>query len=288
MSNLIEEYMRDFGQKINTKPELEPIDDSEIKEELSKLTVVLLAGGKGERIRSVTHNEDINKVMIRPLEQESLIEMTIKMYANAGVQNFVVLTGFLGNKVMEHLGDGSKYGVTINYSPDPDRLVGSGGAILNALTNGTLHEDNMIIIHNPDDIIILGDGKSFPVELVRHHIHGRNNGTLSTIVAVPYTSYAYSGMIIDKGFVRAIQKYPKIYVPAHTGVTAFEPEALQLFKKYIDINKKTSFENVILPILSNENKLFAYVIPTSAWIPVNDLKGLNAARSRLRSIGLPK
>lgn len=121
MSNLIEEYMRDFGQKINTKPELEPIDDSEIKEELSKLTVVLLAGGKGERIRSVTHNEDINKVMIRPLEQESLIEMTIKMYANAGVQNFVVLTGFLGNKVMEHLGDGSKYGVTINYSPDPDR-----------------------------------------------------------------------------------------------------------------------------------------------------------------------
>jgi len=280
--------MQEFGQKINTSPELSDVSQDAISKKLSDLFVVLLAGGKGERIRSVTHNEDINKVMIRPLEKESLIELAIKMYANVGVRNFVVLTGFLADKVMEHLGNGSKYGVSIRYSPDPDRLVGSGGAVLNAIVNGVLPEDKMIIIHNPDDLIILDDGKSFPVELVRHHIFGLLHGTLATVVAVPYTSYAYSGMVIDKGLVRSIQKYPKIYVPAHTGVTAFEPQALQLFKTYIDLNKKTSFEDIILPILSNEGKLFSYVIPADSWIPVNDLKGLNAARRRLQSMGLPK
>jgi len=71
----------------------------------------------------------------------SMIEKTIQDYADCEIDKFVVLTGFLADKVEEHLGDGSRWGVKIRYSQDPDgRKVGNAGAILHALNNGTLDE----------------------------------------------------------------------------------------------------------------------------------------------------
>jgi hypothetical protein len=90
-------------------------------------------------------------------------------------------------------------------------------------------------------------------------------------------------MVIDKGFVRDIKKYPPIAIPAHTGITVFAPEVYPYFESLVSLEKESSFENVVCPVLSRENRLFGMNIASNAWIPVNDLKGLEMAASLLKA-----
>jgi NDP-sugar pyrophosphorylase family protein len=67
--------------------------------------------------------------------------------------------------------------------------------------------------------------------------------------------------------------YPKVRLPAHVGLTVFEPAAIPLFRKLISLKKKTDFEKVVFPYLARRRRLGIAMIPTKAWIAVNDLRG---------------
>ncbi|MHA1653959.1 MAG: nucleotidyltransferase family protein, partial [Candidatus Thorarchaeota archaeon] len=150
MTETLESIMAEIRRRVNTE-DTETIVLPEEVEELKRNTVVVLpAGGKGERIRAETQSENINKVMIR-VGKESMIERTVRQYAEIGIDKFVVLTGFLAEKVEEHLGHGSRWNVEIRYSRDPEgRKVGNAGAILHALNTAVLDDHLTSIVHNPD------------------------------------------------------------------------------------------------------------------------------------------
>jgi len=211
----------------------------------------------------------------------SMIEKAIQDYSSAGFKRFVILTGYLAEKVEEHLGDGSRWGVEIRYSCDPDgRKVGNAGAILNALNNGTLDDASTSIVHNPDDVIV-SMSRPYGDVFIEGQVKAKKNGCVATFVVVPDTPFQYSGMIIEKGRVKDVTKYPPIAVPAHTGITIFDPEVYSYFRRLVSLEVESSFENVVCPVLAQENRLFAINIPSESWIPVNDLKGIEKARQAL-------
>jgi len=273
--------MNEIQERVNTQDTTTKVSKPEIDEAKSNAVIVMPAGGKGTRIRAETQNEGINKVMIKIDDQFSMIEKTVSDYAKIGVSKFVCLTGFLADAVEEHLGDGSRWGVEIRYSRDPDnRKVGNAGAILHALNNGTLDDTLTSIIHNPDDMII-GLERPYGEIFLEAQIKARKNGCIATFVVVPETPFQYSGMIIERGFVKDISKYPPIAIPAHTGITVFDPEIYRYFRELVSLEVESSFENVICPIIASENKLFAVNIPSDNWVPVNDLKGIEQAKEML-------
>ena len=281
MTDTLESIMAELRDRVNTEDTETTVTRTEIEELIAKTVVVMPAGGKGTRIRAETQSEGINKVMIKIDGERSMIEKAIEDYAEIGIDKFVILTGFLADKVEEHLGDGSRWGVDIKYSQDPDgRKVGSGGAILNALNNGTLDDSLISIVHNPDDVIV-GMGQDYGEVFLEGHLKGRKNGCIATFIVVPVTPFQYSGMIIEKGKVRDITKYPLIAIPAHTGITVFDPEVYHYFRRLISLDVESSFENVICPVLAKESRLFAVGIPSESWIPINDLKGLETALSKI-------
>ena len=133
------------------------------------------------------------------------------------------------------------------------------------------------------DVIHIGSGAYTPIAILflfYAKIKGIKNGCIGTFIVVPETPFQYSGMIIEKGKVLDITKYPPIAVPAHTGITLFEPEVYDYFRRLVSLEVESSFENVICPLLAKEGRLFAINIPSHAWVPINDLKGLeNVKRS---------
>ena len=232
------------------------------------------------RIRNETQSGDINKAMMK-INGLSMIEKAIQDYSSAGIKRFVVLTGFLAEKVEEHLGDGSRWGVEIKYSCDPGgRKVGNAGAILNALNNGSLDDTSTSIVHNPDDVIV-GMSRPYGDVFLEGQVKAKKNGCVATFIVVPDTPFQYSGLIIEKGRVKDVTKYPPIAVPAHTGITVFDPEVYSYFRRLVSLDVESSFENVVCPVLAQENRLFAINIPSESWIPVNDLKGIEKARQAL-------
>jgi len=282
MPDTLESIMAELRDRINTEDTKTKVSKEEIEEQKARTVVVMPAGGEGTRIRAETHSENIHKVMIKIDGKRSIIEKTVEDYSECGIDKFVVLTGFLAEKVEEHLGDGSRWGVEIRYSRDPaGRKVGNAGAILHALKNGTIDDSLTSIVHNPDDIIV-GMNRPYAEVFLEGHLKGKKNGCIGTLVVVPHTSFQYSGLIINKGKVQDITKYPAIAVPAHTGITILDLEVYEYFRNLVSLEIESSFENIICPVIAEEKRLFAINIPPETWIPINNLKELEQARTALQ------
>ena len=271
--------MNDLGEKIFTGGSDIRISEDEIDKTLRNSIVVLPAGGEGTRIRSLTDEMGINKVLLE-IGGGSLIERTITLYRDVGIENFVLLVYYKAESLRERLGDGSKLDVNITYSEDPGRPVGRGGAILNAYQNGAIGSDKTLIIHNPDDVIINYPG-SFPRDFINAHLQGIKQGTIGTVVVVPGSPYTYSGLQVSKGFVTEIAMYPLVPIPTHIGLTALGPEIQPYFETMINLEQKTDFESVILPKLASERKLYAFSILIESWVAINDLKGVRTLMAAL-------
>lgn len=276
--------MAEFRERVNTEDTKTTVTKDEIEAKKAQTVVVMPAGGKGTRIRAETHSESINKVMIPIHGQTSMIEKTVQDYVSCGIDKFVVLTGFLAEVVEEHLGDGSRWDAEIKYSEDPDgRKVGNAGAILHALNNGTLDDSLTAIIHNPDDVIV-GLDRPYGEIFLEGQVKAVKNNCIATFVVVPETPFQYSGMIIRQGKVVDITKYPPITIPAHTGITIFDPEIYEYFRRLVSLEVESSFEKVVCPVIAEEGRLFGINIPSESWIPVNDLKGLEQVKTALEGI----
>jgi MurNAc alpha-1-phosphate uridylyltransferase len=94
------------------------------------LAVAILAGGLATRLQPMTN--DVPKSMIE-IRGEPFVHWQIKKLAQAGIVDIVFCVGHKSQMIKEFLGDGSQYGVKINYSHDGPTQLGTGGAIIKAL-----------------------------------------------------------------------------------------------------------------------------------------------------------
>ncbi|MES2059961.1 MAG: NDP-sugar synthase [Patescibacteria group bacterium] len=235
--------------------------------------VVMSAGGESSRFKSVKGAAHIQKSAYTLPNGDTMIERAIRMYKDVGFKDFVLLLYHNADSVINFLGDGSRFGVKITYSHDPEQPVGRGGAIKYASNSGLLNPESYLIVHNPDDQIV-GSPLQTVKDIVSAHLFNESKGAIATAVMVPGVRYDYTGFKIKNGFVLESEMYPMVNIPAHIGMTIFSPGVQNRFDRLFDLSQKTDFEAVLFPELVREGKLAAHIIPDHAWIPVNDEKGL--------------
>jgi len=105
------------------------------------MKAMILAAGRGERMRPLT---DKTPKPLLEVNGQRLIEYHIHALAAAGIKEIVINTAWLGEQIPEYLGDGSRYGVSIQYSNEGEALE-TGGGIFNALP--LLGDDPFIIVN---------------------------------------------------------------------------------------------------------------------------------------------
>lgn len=93
------------------------------------MKAVILAAGKGTRLGDLT--KDIPKPMIR-VAGKPVLEHIIGFIRDTGVNDFVLVTRYLSEKIEQYFGDGSDFGVSIKYIRQPDGKYGTGAALLAA------------------------------------------------------------------------------------------------------------------------------------------------------------
>lgn len=104
-------------------------------------TVAILAGGLATRLRPVT--ETIPKALLE-VAGRPFIEWQLDLFRRQGFTDFVICTGYLGEKIEAFLGDGSSRGVSIRYSHDGPTLLGTAGALRKA---ADLLSDPFLVIY---------------------------------------------------------------------------------------------------------------------------------------------
>jgi len=104
------------------------------------LPVVILAGGLATRLYPVTRT--IPKALITVADRP-FIEHQLALLKEKGVTEVILCVGNLGSMIEEFVGDGSQWGMEVQYSYDGDALLGTGGAIKKAA--GILQDTFMIL-----------------------------------------------------------------------------------------------------------------------------------------------
>jgi NDP-sugar pyrophosphorylase family protein len=94
------------------------------------LPVAILAGGLATRLRPVT--EKVPKSLLE-LNGEPFIAHQLRLLQSKGVRRAVLCVGFLGEMIRDVIRDGREFGVEVEYSFDGAALLGTAGALKNAL-----------------------------------------------------------------------------------------------------------------------------------------------------------
>ncbi len=93
-------------------------------------TVALLAGGLATRLRPIT--EKIPKVLVS-VAGKTFLEHQLALLRKQGLTRVVLCLGHLGERVVEQFGDGRAHGMQLEYSFDGPKLLGTGGALQQAM-----------------------------------------------------------------------------------------------------------------------------------------------------------
>lgn len=94
------------------------------------MIAMILAAGRGERMRPLT---DTTPKALLEVGGTSLLEYQLERLANAGAKTVVINLGWLGEAIVECIGDGRRFGLQVAYSPEYDHVLETGGGIHRAL-----------------------------------------------------------------------------------------------------------------------------------------------------------
>jgi NDP-sugar pyrophosphorylase family protein len=173
------------------------------------LSAVIMAGGYGKRLLPLT--EQLPKPML-PVGDRPLLERTIRQLRRSGIRDISLTTHYLPDSIVQYFGDGSAFGVRLNYLKEDYPLGTAGGLKLMKRT------DNPFIVINGDIIT----GVPFQ-EMLNFH---RRHHALLTVGVRKYDVEVPFGVVeLDEVHVNQIREKPSFNFFINAGAYLLEPEA---------------------------------------------------------------
>lgn len=105
------------------------------------MKAMILAAGLGQRMRPLT--DTLPKPLLA-VGGKPLLQYHLEALASCGVKDVIINLAYLGDKIREFVGDGSRFGLHVSYSPEPEPLE-TAGALLHAMS--LLGDDPFLLIN---------------------------------------------------------------------------------------------------------------------------------------------
>jgi NDP-sugar pyrophosphorylase family protein len=225
------------------------------------LQAIILAGGKGERLRPFT--DDRPKPMVLILERP-ILEYQVRWLAGQGVRRVVFSCGYRHEVIQQHFEDGAKFGVEIRYAVE-DEPLGRGGGL--KLAWKELEPSSAPVIATNGDIMT-----SFELApMIEAH---RKVRAMASILLVPFISQYGIVDLAEDGKVIGFRSEPVLPYWVNGGIYVFDQAIRALLPDRGDHEEKT------FPQLAEQGKLLAYR-SEKFWRAVDTVKDLSVVKDHL-------
>ncbi|MBI2577517.1 MAG: NTP transferase domain-containing protein [Candidatus Wildermuthbacteria bacterium] len=204
---------------------------------------LILAGGKGAQLKPLT--EKTPKPLL-PIGKKPLLQYQIELLKRCNVQDILILVGYLGDKIQEYFGDGSKFGVSIRYIRQPQKEIGTAYAL--SLAKEALGNTPFFVLYG--DVLINIDLD----DLCSYHA---GKGSVATMALTSIKSPSFYGVAHVRGEkIVEFEEKPRqdISHVISAGVFCFAPEIFD----YIKGSENLHLEKDVFPQLAKEGKLGGY------------------------------
>jgi len=213
------------------------------------MKAVILAGGKGTRLKPYTTN--FPKPLM-PIGDKPILEIVINQLKNYGIKEIIIATGHLEELIRAFFQDGRKFGVNITYSKEEIPL-GTAGP-LNLIRSKL---DKTFLLMNGD---ILSD-----LDFSKFILYHKKNNNIATIATSKRTVNIDFGVVEtnkDKTFSKWKEK-PLIDYLVSMGIYLFEPDILN----YLPKSGFYNLPDFIIKLHKDKKKVSAYV-HTGYWLDI--------------------
>lgn len=232
------------------------------------MKAMILAAGKGTRVRPITHT--IPKPLI-PILQKPVMEFLLELLRKHGFDKVVVNVSHLANEIESYFRDGQRFGVEIAYSFEGSiiegelvgKALGSAGGMRKIQDFYPFFDDTFVVLCG-DALIDL----DLSAALKKH----KEKGAIATIVTkpVPREQVSSYGVVVtdENGRIKSFQEKPSVAealsTNINTGIYIFEPEVLD----YIPSGQEYDIGGDLFPQLVEMGAPF-YAVPMEfEWVDI--------------------
>ena len=233
------------------------------------MQAVILAGGLGTRLRPLTNT--IPKPMVKVCGRPFL-EYIIEALKKNDIADILLLSGFLGEVIEEHFGDGSKFGVHINYSKESEPL-GVSGALRLAypkLTNSflLLYGDSFLPLNYRELSHFFNESKKQAVVVAYQYKNETDRGD----------DYPHNLLVDETGHVIGYKQHGiEGGTHAEGGAMVFKKEVVALLPD----ERSNALGEALFPDLIRQKELITYV-SQNRFLDIGTPERLKKAEAFLR------
>ena len=242
---------------------LKVIDLSSRKSSLP-IDAVLMAGGKGERLRPLTL--ETPKPLLK-IGDKAIIDRNIDRLIEYGIDNISVTVNYLKEQLIEHYSEPKSNGVKVECVAE-QQFFGTIGAL-------TLVKE----FHN-DTILVMNSDLLTDIDYEDFFLHFQEHNAMMSAAAIPYTiSIPYGIFDLDGRNIKGVSEKPVYNHYANAGIYLIRKEALS----YIPEGKVFNATDLIDALAADGQKVIRYPL-TGLWIDIGTPEEYRHAQELIKHI----
>ncbi len=220
----------------------------------SSVKVVIMAGGKGTRLRPIT---DIIPKTLIPVRGKPMIEMIMEAFCVQGLSKFILSVNYKKEFIKAYFNSRDEYVDSVVFIEEEDYL-GTAGSL--HLLSGLV--DEAFFLTNCDILVRADYSKAF-------HYHKSEANDITVIGGLKRIPVPYGIVKMEDGQFLGIEEKPELHYMVNTGVYIIEPGVVQRISK----NEFLDMPNLIRRVIDSEGKVGIY--PTHEdWVDIGSWAGL--------------
>lgn len=228
---------------------------------------VIIAGGQGKRLRPLTLH--IPKALI-DINGKTLTEHVLDILAKYEVRNVVLGVGYLGDKVREYFGTGSRFNFNISYTVEKNPMGTAGPLILSPKFGSTF--------------LMLNGDNLFDIDFYKmRNLHKANNATATIALTHVQDPTKYGVVRLDGNRILYFVEKPRLEdAPSHlvsSGYYMLEPEVFDM----VAGKSFAMMEKDVFPELARLGRLFGYY-DKGHWFDTGTLESLEMVRKHWKGV----
>ena len=227
------------------------------------IDAVLMAGGKGERLRPLT--EKTPKPLIK-VGDKCIIDYNIDNLISYGIKNISVTVNYLGEQLEEHFSK-ERDGIKINTVREPKYL-------------GTIGSIKFVESFHNDTILVMNSDLFTNIDYEDFYMHFKDHEADMSVAAVPYiVKVPYGVFNLEGRNIKGVTEKPTISYYVNAGIYLIKKELLRLIPENEFYNATDLMSNLI----TNNYKVIRYPI-SGYWIDIGQHDELERAKEIVKHI----
>jgi dTDP-glucose pyrophosphorylase len=230
------------------------------------ITAVIMAGGRGERLKPLT--DSCPKPMLN-IGDKPILEHVIDRLIDYGVINIYISVKYLAEQIMEYFGDGANKGIKIQYIHE-DNPLGTFGAV--SLLNLKECEHEHLLVMNSDLLT--------NIDFEDLYLHCLKDDADFTVASVPYkVKIPYAILEAENGIIKRLSEKPSYTYYANAGIYMFKASLIEQLEKNAFMNATDFCDSM----LSDSRKVTVYPI-LGYWLDIGRHEDFQKANEDIRHI----